>query len=301
MIDLHSHILPEIDDGAADMAMALEMARMTVAGGVCVMACTPHIMPGVYNNAGPQIWQATERLQAALDQNGIALRLVPGADVHLVPDIVSRLRSGAALTLAASRYVLVEPSHHIAMPNIVDIFFNIIAAGYHPVLTHPERLAWIRPRYALIEQLFQSGIWMQLTASSLTGDFGKEPLYWAQRMLDEGKVHILASDCHNVKRRPPNLRAGYEAAAKRIGEREAQHLVIARPQAIMNDKAPAYVPAPATSRTATETFDGKPDLYASNHAKGSFDRPLAARSDNGARIGRHGYLDRMRRFIGAKR
>ena len=293
MIDLHSHILPGIDDGAADLDVSLAMARRAVADGVCVQACTPHILPGVYNNTGAQIVAATAALQAALDQNGIALRLVPGADVHLAPDIVPRLRRGEALPLAGSRYVLVEPSHHVAPARMVDTFFNIMVAGYHPILTHPERLAWIRPNYAMIGQLAAGGVWMQITASSLTGTFGAEPKYWAQRMLEEGKVHILASDCHNMERRPPNLREGREAAAKRVGEQEAWHLVFGRPQCILDDKPPGSAPAPLAAGVKADKSDaGRAKV---NNASGA---PPA--SPAGGRPGVLAYLDGVRRFIGGK-
>ena len=113
MIDLHSHMLPGIDDGAESIDISLEMARAWVADGVSVVACTPHITPGVYANHGPQIRTAVAALQHVLDLNGIALRLVTGADNHVMPNMAAELRSGRLLTLADSRYVLVEPPHHI--------------------------------------------------------------------------------------------------------------------------------------------------------------------------------------------
>src|SRR5258705_13433026 len=114
MIDLHCHILPGIDDGAEDLSVSLEMARLAVADGVSVVACTPHILPGLYHNSGPQIREATRQLQEVLDQEGIALQVVTGADVHIVPDLVAGLRAGTLLSLADTRYLLVEPPHHTA-------------------------------------------------------------------------------------------------------------------------------------------------------------------------------------------
>src|SRR6185312_7016156 len=135
MIDLHCHILPGIDDGAADLSVSIAMARAQVADGVSVVACTPHILPGLYANSGPQIRSCTQHLQQILKNEGIPLQLVPGADNHIVPDFVERLRSGDLLPLADSRYVLVEPPHQVAPPRLEDLFFNILAAGYVPILT----------------------------------------------------------------------------------------------------------------------------------------------------------------------
>ena len=242
MIDLHSHLLPGVDDGAADLSIALEMARAWVADGVTVVACTPHILPGLYHNTGPQIRAGVAQLQEALDQAEIPLRLVTGADNHIVPDFVAGLQSGHLLTLADSRYVLVEPPHHIAPPRLEELFFSILVAGYIPILTHPERLTWIESEYSTMIRLAQKGVWMQITAGSLTGAFGRRPKYWAERMLAEGLVHILATDAHNLDRRAPILSHGREAAAKRVGEVEAEHLVLTRPQGIIANMAPNALP-----------------------------------------------------------
>ncbi len=247
MIDLHCHILPGIDDGAVDLSVAIEMARAFVADGVSVVACTSHILPGLYNNSGSEIRQATAQLQQALHHKGIALQLVVGADNHMVPDFVARLRSGRLLSLADTRYVLVEPPHHVAPPKLDDFFFNLLVAGYLPILTHPERLTWINTHYDTFRRLVRAGAWMQITAGSLTGLFGRNARYWAERMLDEGCVHILASDAHDTSRRPPNLSKGRDLAATRVGEVEAQHLVVTRPKGILGNASPSDLPMPAAA------------------------------------------------------
>lgn len=245
MIDLHCHILPGIDDGAADLAMSLEMARRFVADGVTDVACTPHILPGVYPNTGPQIQQATQRLQDALDQHGIPLRLVTGADNHIAHDFVASLQSGRLLPLNGSRYVLVEPPHKVFPPRLEHLFFAVMAAGYVPILTHPERLSWITSHYDVIERLWTKGVWMQITAGSLTGAFGRNAQYWAERMLNEGRVHVLATDAHDIKRRPPNLSVARTRAAALVGEGEAAHLVATRPRGVLANVAPSSLPMPA--------------------------------------------------------
>jgi protein-tyrosine phosphatase len=244
MIDLHCHILPGIDDGAGDVSVSLDMARACVTQGVEIVACTPHILPGLYHNSGPEIRQSTSRLQGRLDEEGIPLRLVPGADVHMTPDFVEGLRSGRLLSIADSRYVLVEPPHHTAPPQLEGFFFNLVVAGYVPILTHPERLSWVPSRYETIKRLVTAGVWMQITAGSLTGAFGRNALYWGQRMLDEGCVHILASDAHDAERRSPDLATGRERAASRVGAQEAQRLVVTRPMGVLKNRPPASLPGP---------------------------------------------------------
>lgn len=254
MIDLHCHLLPGIDDGAVDLAMALEMARLAVADGIHTVACTPHIYPGMYENSTDGIRSAITALQAELDAQGIALRLVEGADVHLDTDLVGSIRDGRVPTLAGSRYLLLEPPHHVAPPRFEDSVFQLMMAGHVPVITHPERLSWIENHYDVFERLVKGGAWMQITAGSVTGRFGKRPQYWADRMLDDGLVHILATDAHHPRRRPPFLAEGRAAAAKRVGEQEATHMVVTRPRGVLDNLEPGQLPAlsvrPAQPTTA---------------------------------------------------
>jgi protein-tyrosine phosphatase len=245
MIDLHCHILPGLDDGAPDVAVSLEMARMFIDEGVKAVACTPHILPGLYHNSGPQIRTAIEQLRAALAQSDLKLDLVCGSDAHMTPDFVAKLKSGQILSLADSRYVLVEPPHHVAPARLEQFFFEILVAGYVPILTHPERLTWVKAQYGAIQRLAQAGVWMQITAGSLTGDFGRGAQYLAERMLDEGIVHLLATDAHDTVRRPPNLARGLDAAAKRVGDAEAGHLVFTRPRGVIRNAFPSDLPSPS--------------------------------------------------------
>jgi protein-tyrosine phosphatase len=254
VIDLHCHILPDIDDGASGLSVSLGMARTAVDQGVTVVACTPHILPGLYHNSGPAIRRAVQDLQQVLDQNAIALELTTGADVHMTPNFVAGLRSGHLLSIADSRYVLVEPPHHTAPPQLEDFFFNLAVAGYVPILTHPERLSWVPSRYQTIKKLVNAGVWMQITSGSFTGAFGRNALYWAERMLDEGCVHLIASDAHDVERRPPDLAAGRECVAKRVGAEEAERLSLTRPMAILKDEAPSSLPPPAGLVDAERSF-----------------------------------------------
>ncbi len=243
MIDLHCHLLPGVDDGAADLGTALAMARIAVDDGIKVIACTPHIYPGMYDNDGPAIRRAVAELQTRLEEADIPLRLTLGADAHIAPDLVAGLRAGRVPTLHDSRYFLLEPPHHVAPPRLADTVFDLLAAGYVPVITHPERLSWIEDHYETFVELARKGAWLQVTAGSLTGRFGKAARYWAERLLDEGWVHILATDAHGVDRRPPLLAEGQRVAERWLGAGEALHLVETRPQGILDNLQPERLPA----------------------------------------------------------
>jgi protein-tyrosine phosphatase len=286
VIDLHCHLLPGVDDGAEDLSTSLTMARQAVAQGVTVVACTPHILPGVYHNHGPDIRSATRHLQEALNREGIPLQLATGADVHMVPNFLGGLRSGELLTLADSRYVLVEPPHTVAPPQIEEFFFNLVTAGYVPILTHPERLSWVRSRYETIKKLVAAGVWMQITAGSFTGAFGRTALYWAVRLLDEGCVHLIASDAHDAERRPLDLASGRESVAKRVGAEEAENLVFTRPMGILKDQPPSSLPGPLRVADAQSV-----EMLEQSVRRG---RPHGGRhTAHGVR----GFSDRLRRFF----
>ncbi len=252
MIDLHCHLLPGIDDGATDLDTSIQMARIAVADGIKVTACTPHIMPGYYPNTGPQIRIAVQELQARLDDLRIPLSLVSGADVHLVPELATGLKSGHLLTLANSRYFLFEPPHTTAPPRLAESVFDVMAAGYHPIITHPERLRWITDHYDTMQALADAGAWMQLTAGSVTGRFGKGAQYWSERMLDEGLVHILATDAHNLRGRTPILSEAVERVAERLGPKAAEDMVLTRPRMVLTNASPSLAPPPVGAPDRTE-------------------------------------------------
>lgn len=238
MIDLHCHLLPGIDDGAQTLEQSLAMARIAVADGIHTLACTPHIYPGMYMNDGPGIAHARKRLQAELDHRGIPLKLVVGADVHLVPGLLDGLRCGRVPTLNGSRYFLLEPSHTTPPPRLEASVLELIEAGYTPIVTHPERLAWVESHYAVFVRLIGQGAWMQLTAGALTGVFGQRARYWGERFLAEGHTHLLATDAHTTGRRLPRLTPGLEVARRLVGDEEARRLVVDRPAAVLNDLPP---------------------------------------------------------------
>jgi len=242
VIDLHCHILPGIDDGSRNLDMSLEMARMAVDDGITMTACTPHIYPGLYMNDTAGITAARDVLQREFDERGIPLKLTIGADVHLVPGLLDGLRAGTVPTLHGTRYLLLEPSHHVAPPHFEESVFRLVAEGYVPVITHPERLTWVEDHYPVFERLVRQGAWMQLTAASLTGVFGARAKYWSERFLGDGMTHILATDAHSNGRRSPRMSQAREIAERMLGPEEAELLVRGRQERILRNEPPSSVP-----------------------------------------------------------
>lgn len=245
MIDLHCHMLPGIDDGAPDLDTALEMARIAVADGIETTACTPHIYPGLYLNDAAGIANATVALRRALLDADIRLEISYGADIQMVPELLTELRAGRFPTLHGSRYFLFEPPHHTVPARFLDLIFDTLAAGYVPVITHPERLSWIDDEhYDWLRAAVRQGAWLQITAGALTGRFSPRAQALAERLLGDGLVHLIATDAHSVHRRPPLLAEGRQAAEAYVGAEEAERLVRWRPRAVIDDIDPDEVPVP---------------------------------------------------------
>jgi protein-tyrosine phosphatase len=240
-IDLHNHILPGIDDGSKQIEESLEMAKIAIDDGIEVLVCTPHIFPGVYHNDTAIIRRAVNKLQRTLDEAGLSLRLMIGADAHVSPNLLEDLQSGVVPSINGGRYFLLEPPH-VGFPTYLKAEVKrYLAAGYVPVLTHPERLDWARKHYALFKELVDMGCWMQITAGSLTGFFGAGVKQLTERCLLDGLVHVVATDAHSSSCRKPELKAAFARAVKLVGHEEAQALFEVRPLAVIENHAPEAV------------------------------------------------------------
>lgn len=256
MYDLHCHLLPGIDDGPPELAVSLEMARIAAGDGILVTACTPHIHHGVYDTQPSAIAAGVSALRIALAEHDIPLQLVEGSDAHVSAQFVAEIRSGRLVRLNQSRYILFEPTHHVLTPGMDDVLFDILAAGYVPILTHPERLQWASDHMDLLRRLADSGVWMQITAGSLAGRFGKRAEALAEEMVSEGLAHVIATDAHSIRRRPPLLSEGLRAAERLVGAEEARHMVVTRPLAVIEDRIIA-LPSPRSEPVIRKSIFGR--------------------------------------------
>jgi protein-tyrosine phosphatase len=200
VIDLHNHILPGVDDGARDIGESLEIARQFVAEGVEEIAVTPHLDPLHARGASPErIRELLVAVQDAVESAGLHLRLHPGQEIFLTPEVPDLLRNGAALTLGESRYVLVEVSL-VALERpayLDDAIFRLQLAGYRPILGHPERYPFVQRDPGAATDLVDRGVVFQLTAPSLLGEYGGRARRTAQRLLQVGAYALAASDRHH--------------------------------------------------------------------------------------------------------
>jgi len=249
LIDLHNHILPSLDDGAHDLAESVEIVVRFVEEGVAAVAATPHLDPLHNRGASPgQIAAALEAVRTELASRGIDLRVHPGQEVFLTPGIVELMRSGSALPLGHSRYVLVELSL-VALERplyLEDALFRLQRAEYRPILAHPERYPFVQRDPDAARELASRGIALQLTAPALLGEYGSRVRRTAERLLRSGAYALAASDRHHPGhgRSLSTLRSRLEDAFEpELGEL----LLVTNPGRVLDDQ-PLTPPDPIPAR-----------------------------------------------------
>jgi len=237
MIDLHAHILPNLDDGPRGWHESLEMCRMAFDDGIRTLVATPHTLNGVYSNSSAKIKEQTLSLQALLHKEGIPLTIIPGSDVRIYPALTSLIENGEALTVNDNkRYIILELPDLFPLPAVKRLILDLIGRGITPVISHPERVSQIQQDSAAIYELLEEGALSQVTAMSVTGEFGKGVKGFVEKMLKYDMVHIIATDCHDVVRRPPILSGAVEMASRIVGREKALAMVTTTPQAVVEGK-----------------------------------------------------------------
>lgn len=258
MIDLHSHLLPGLDDGSPDIETSLAMAKMAVEDGTRLIACTPHRTPGLYDTTAEQIRRSVSEFRAQLKAADIPLTICGGSDVHVCPELPELLAEEPDYRLAKSDYFLFEPPHQFLPPRLIELAERVRSAGFRPILTHPERLRWVRRHYDTFEGLIRAGCLVQVTAGSLEGRFGREAKELSWRMLQEGRIDIIASDAHNLTSRPPRLSAAAALIGEALGEAESWRMTVERPAAILKNEPLEPVGIECAERVKKEQPPNRP-------------------------------------------
>ncbi|CRI66041.1 PHP C-terminal domain protein [Thiocapsa sp. KS1] len=236
MIDCHCHILPGIDDGAHTFETALDMARAAAAAGIQDLVCTPHHLNGVYSNPGSVVRHALQDLRERLAGAGVPLRIHPGAELHLVPELPSQVLDGTALTYNdLGKAALVELPKAAVPMGAETILEQLLYRGITPVIAHPERnLVLVRNPERLAEWVAR-GCKVQLTAQSCSGDFGERIQHISRHWLELGWVHLIASDAHRpTGRSPTTLAAGRAVVTEWLGDQAASLLVCDNPRRLLD-------------------------------------------------------------------
>jgi protein-tyrosine phosphatase len=241
MVDIHCHILPATDDGSRDWETSEAMCAMALEDGITAMVCTPHANDTYPYDRSRHMETLTElkkRVPAELD-----LRL--GCDFHLsFENIASAMQDSDRFTIAGTDYLLIEFSDFAIPPAIFDAIRRFLVVGLKPIVTHPERNMIMQRQPETILRLAKMGCAIQLTANSFTGRWGEGARRTCDWLIERQAAHIVASDAHDLKSRPPILSAAREAVTRQYGAELAAALFTANPQAVIYNQPLPYDPAP---------------------------------------------------------
>ncbi|WP_110927022.1 tyrosine-protein phosphatase [Bacillus massiliglaciei] len=218
MIDIHSHILPAIDDGAQSLEDSLAMAKEAVREGIRAIIATPHHKNGKYENTKSSILQRTEQLNQFLKDEQVDLKILPGQEPRIFGDLIEDYRKGEVATLNnGGLYLFVElPSNHV--PRYTkQLLFDIQSERLTPIIVHPERNTELKENPDLLYEFVKNGTLTQLTAASISGRFGKNIQKFSHQMIEANLAHFVASDAHNITSRSFKLNEAYDVIEKKFG------------------------------------------------------------------------------------
>jgi protein-tyrosine phosphatase len=234
VIDIHSHVLWGIDDGATAIEESLEMLDAAAAGGTTDIVATPHCNQQYDYDPGLVASRIAELREKAVGQ----VKIHRGCEFHLTFDNLDNLlRQPTAYTINGTRYLLLEcPDGHVGR-HTESVFERLMDAGIVPIVAHPERNPQLQRGLDRVAAWVELGCLMQVTSLSITGDFGNPPKSAAARLLDRGLAHVVASDAHDPSRRHPRLTASYNAVRQMLGGEAAELLFRENPRAVIDGAA----------------------------------------------------------------
>ncbi|HUA15288.1 MAG TPA: CpsB/CapC family capsule biosynthesis tyrosine phosphatase [Verrucomicrobiae bacterium] len=244
MVDIHSHILPEVDDGPKTWDICAAMCRMAFADGITHMVATPHANDR-YHYDRDYLQGLVTNLQSLV---GNSPRLGLGCDFHLsYENLQDAFAHPARYVIGNTRYLLVEFSNYGIPRQTMDSLLKLGDCGLTPIITHPERNPILRESLQQVVEWAEQGCVVQMTGSALTGLWGERTRRAAEWLLEHQAVHVLATDSHDLEKRPPMLSSARDAAADICGEEIADALVDFNPRAIIENKPLPYFPRPVSA------------------------------------------------------
>lgn len=217
-VDIHTHILPGVDDGAAKLPDALKLLRMAHEDGTSAIVLTPHYRGRYRRNTPEDLQNGFETLCAEVKKELPDLHLYLGNEAGWERELGEKIAEGRVLTLHDTPYVLLEFEFTCLRSHVLDGIMGIINCGYTPIIAHAERYDIFRKDKALAGEALAMGALIQLNADSVLGKRGFGLKCCCRRLLKRGQVHFIASDAHDPEHRPPLLRECFDYVTKRYGE-----------------------------------------------------------------------------------
>lgn len=235
-VDVHSHIMPGVDDGAEDLDMSVAMLKRAAKEGIGTIILTPHQKPEHKCVTRIGIEKRISLLQEELEKQDIPIRLYPGAELFYCRDMRKLLEEGRVCTLAGSRYVLVEFMPEESWDYIRDGIYDL-AGNYRPILAHVERYSQVIEKKERVRELIEMGAYIQMNAGSITGDWGYAVRRNCMRLLKQQMVHFIGTDAHRAEgKRAPRMKSCGVFLEKQFGRTYSKKLLCKNAEKILADK-----------------------------------------------------------------
>lgn len=234
-IDIHSHILPGLDDGSQSIEDSIDMAYLAYESGTVALCATPHCIRGTLSSDA--VVSSANCLRSEIKTSGIQVSLCCGMEIMGYRGMEKQLKSGDLLTLNSSRYVLVEFKFNSSPEDIEAVLLPLVSCGYVPVIAHPERYRGIQLDIGAAESFVNDGCLLQINNESLLGRFGREAFAVADTLIMSSLAAVIASDSHSPSERNPSLDSTAIFVTGEYGEDIAEKLLYINPYKILTDSA----------------------------------------------------------------
>lgn len=236
MIDLHSHILYGIDDGATDMQMTLEMLKIAEKDGITTMVATPHYIVGANQYDQDDLKRRYHEVVDCIKRNSINIELLLGNELYLDEYILESLEQDECYSMGGTRYVLLELPM-LGIPIYTEkVFYDLINKKYKPILAHPERYIPVQEDPNILIDYINMGCIIQVNSSSINGISGGKSRETARLLLENNMAHLIATDCHSNGRRQPQLSMAYMQVVSWIGKEKSNNLFFINPRKVLKNE-----------------------------------------------------------------
>jgi protein-tyrosine phosphatase len=234
MIDIHCHILPDIDDGAPDLQTTMEMLNIAAGDGITHIVATPHYRQGDAPTI-QDIHNKIVQVRTEMIKKGMTVKLLGGADIRLTYELIKGIQQKNIPTINNSRYFLLELPD-IIPPHLDEFIFEAKLNGFVPVITHPERNYSLLMTPEKTDVLREAGALFQLTAMSVTGNLGRQIKKFTLHLFRKGYVDFVATDAHSARRRIPMLSKAYKETSGMLGKAETDRIFFENPGAVIENR-----------------------------------------------------------------
>lgn len=237
LYDIHCHLLPGVDDGAENLGESLKALRQAYEQGIRHIICTPHCLPGEGKQEPGRYKRILEELREGAAEEGLAgLSLYLGNEIFYSQETGSRARAGEVLTLAESRYLLLEFAPSAAYGELFQGLSAVIQSGYEPILAHIERYRCLYKKDAYIEEMRDMGVLLQMNAECFGKHFPKPYYSWFNGLVPKGRVQFIATDSHGPVFRPPKMKMAVNWVYRHCSGEMARTILYDNPAAVLNDQ-----------------------------------------------------------------